>query len=366
MVVHRRDETQRPRTRRAFTDGIELTIADTDQAEALREPLRTLERRINDKVETMHSSGTVLDRSVSAHRSDEPFDYGDHVDLPLKDAKGSWGAQVAYGQDGEPHYVTQHDFTRKYPLIHLTITSDGVVMNTTLATLALMEPPILAPLGVAWLGPEPDDDSDFAQNFPPHWMTGRVNDPANDELRDVWSNRSLANPIVIDDEWARSFNETWHAVRTIVEGDWPAIHAAFNRRLELRPVPMASSLRHLGLMIVIEALLTHAPIDGDPADSIGRQIQTKLPLLSHRMTRPLPFADLEPDATTSTLISRLYEYRSAIAHGAEPEFKGKLRVLGSRERVGAFLETATRRLLRQAVLEPQLVTDLKGPARGDR
>ena len=75
---------------------------------------------------------------------------------------------------------------------------------------------------------------------------------------------------------------------------------------------------------------------------------------------PLPFRSLDHEASTGTIIKALYRYRSSIAHGAEPTFDGSQRILGSREKVGEFLDTATRRLLRQAVLEPQLVSDLRG------
>lgn len=191
------------------------------------------------------------------------------------------------------------------------------------------------------------------------WLTARFDEP-NDELREAWSTRAMARPVIVDDAWLRSAEELIAAVRPIAGSQWPGIQAAFHRRLELRNVPIDSPLRHLGYFIVIEALLTHAPQPGDSADTLSRQLQTKLPLLSNRMTLPLPFRSLDPHASTTAIIKALYGYRSSIAHGAEPTFDGPRRILGSREKVGAFLDTATRRLLRQAALEPQLVSDLRG------
>ena len=174
-------------------------------------------------------------------------------------------------------------------------------------------------------------------------------------------------PLVVNEDWARSVRELIARVRPIVDGEWPGIFAAFQRRFELTSIPLAAPLRHLGYFVVVEALLTHAPKGSDPADSLGRQLKTSIPLLSNRMLHhgdpPVPFADLDEHASPTKILAALYEYRSAIAHGAEPSFSGSQSVLGTREKVGTFLDVMTRRLLRHAVLEPQLVTDLKGPIR---
>ena len=345
----------------ALADGIDLMLADTDMAATLREPLRRLERQLSPGADNKHPEATVLDRRVSA----KPFGsslrlseiFGKGGDVPENFGHGGW---IEYGHNGSDHHVVKHDISpdRTYHLIRLA-DNDHVTIMTVISALAIGEHPLLCPLGLIWDGRSDDDVEKHGHG----WVAARIGDSANDELREAWSTKSLANPLIVNEGWVRSVGQLIASIRPIVAGKWPGIRAAFERRLELQNVPLASPLRHLGYFIVMEALLTHAPAPGDPADTLGRQLQTKLPLLSNRMQFALPFEDLDPAASPSTILSALYAYRSAIAHGAEPSFDGKQQVLGSREKVGAFLEIATRRLLRQAALEPQLVSDLKGPAR---
>jgi hypothetical protein len=121
-------------------------------------------------------------------------------------------------------------------------------------------------------------------------------------------------------------------------------------------VPANHLLYILGLFTVIESLLTHSPHGG--YDSLGHQIKSKMRLLDKRFQQPLdmsPFGTIEPDK----LWSKLYEYRSRVAHGGNLEFTGELLVLKSRDTVLRFLEQATKRLLRHALWEPQLIKDLQ-------
>lgn len=340
-----------------LADGVEVTEADADQAEIIRTALRRYETLLSRNAATKHDLATVLDRRVEEHPADQPFRWSEHFSFNLAAPDGSTGGWVEYGRDGEPHRVVQHDLRpdRTYPLIRLVDDNDHTTIMTVITAMSLMEPPILLPFGVLWDGRTAEDAATHGHG----WMTAQFHEP-NDELREVWSTRTMARPVVIDDAWLRSAEQLIAAVRPIVGSQWPGIQAAFQRRLELSNVPIDSPLRHLGYFIVIEALLTHAPQSGDSADTLSRQLQTKLPLLSNRMTLPLPFRSLDPQASTGTIIKALYGYRSSIAHGGEPTFEASQRILGSREKVGAFLDTAARRLLRQAALEPQLVSDLRG------
>jgi hypothetical protein len=364
LVIGNAIDTSRITLPLGLADGVELTLANVDMATTIRKPLRDLERLISQSADNKHPEATVLDRRVSRKPSDEPlrmseilksaFDLGKP---PGPDATGGW---LEYGREGSDHLVVKYDLSpdRTYHLIRIA-DADHVSLMTVITALSIGEYPLLCPLGMVWDGP--DDDRVVEHGH--QWAVARFEGSANDELREAWSTEALASPLVVDDDWRRSIGRLLDACRPIAAGTWPGIQAAFQRRLELASVPADSPLRHLGFFVVMEALLTHPPAPGDPADTLGRQLQTKLPLLSNRMDIPLPFGDLDSSASTNTLLSALYTYRSAIAHGAEPSFDGKQQVLRSREKVGAFLDVTTRRLLRQAALEPQLVTDLKGPAR---
>lgn len=123
--------------------------------------------------------------------------------------------------------------------------------------------------------------------------------------------------------------------------------------------PTVDRLTVLGYFIVIESLLTHRPDPKDPTASIGRQIRSKMRLLGNRMAPDLDYG-VFAETDVSKVWSALYDYRSALAHGGSPSFTtGKLEKLRDEQTVIAFLQTACRRLLRQAVVEPLLCTDLK-------
>lgn len=341
-----------------LADGIHLTVADADMADSLREPLRALERRMDRSGLNKHPEATVLDRRVSARKFEEPLPkMSELFPEPIQLGPRGW---LEYGHDGSDHYVVRHDVSpeRTYHLIQLPAGDPQSVMSV-IGALAVAEHPLLFPLGLVWDG----RDAEEAEEHGHGWVPVGLDDGVIVELRHAWTTKALANPLVVDDEWRRSTRELIDNVRPIVRGEWLGIRSAFDRRLELRNVPVDSPLRHLGYFIVIEALLTHAPAQGDPADTLGRQLQTTLPLLSHRMPLEIPFGDLDPNVPPRALIKALYEYRSSIAHGNEPTFTGKQAALGSRERVGEFLDVTVRRLLQQAAREPLLVTDLKGPAR---
>ena len=138
------------------------------------------------------------------------------------------------------------------------------------------------------------------------------------------------------------------------------------RDLDVNPPTPAKMLGYFG---VIESLLSHAPKQNDSADSITRQLKRNLILLDNRMDADCKiglgeFGQTKPD----TVITKLYAYRSAIAHGGDQRSKiaalkqlhqgwGNLPEPMWAER---FLRRMVKRVLVHAMKEPKLVVDLKG------
>ncbi len=127
---------------------------------------------------------------------------------------------------------------------------------------------------------------------------------------------------------------------------------------DLKAVPHESPLRFLGYFTILESLLTHTPKPSDPYDSLSRQVRKKVALLDHRWGRPLdysPFGDTPPDR----IWTKMYTYRSLLAHGAEASFTGELQILGSHDRALRLIRETVKSIIRQALEEPQLLVDLR-------
>jgi len=105
-------------------------------------------------------------------------------------------------------------------------------------------------------------------------------------------------------------------------------------------------------------LLTHQPKKTDTIDSITRQVKQKVLLLDNRWEPRIDysaFAECKPDK----IWSKMYDYRSCLAHGANPDFKKDLHQLGDPDRPLKLLKQTVKSVLRQAVIEPQLILDLR-------
>lgn len=126
---------------------------------------------------------------------------------------------------------------------------------------------------------------------------------------------------------------------------------------DLANVPPRHSLRFLGLIAVLECVLCHKPEVGENADSLGHQIRTKLNLLASRPGAAIP--KIENVALEKTW-SRLYEFRSRIAHGDTATFPIKNLPFKNVTDVVDFAEATCRAVLRQLLLETDLVLNLRG------
>lgn len=124
---------------------------------------------------------------------------------------------------------------------------------------------------------------------------------------------------------------------------------------EMLELPYNSTLRLLGLFAILESVLTHDPKPTDPTDSITRQVVKKMNLLNGRFEAQLPYSEYFGSTGSEKVWKKLYGARSAIAHGAEPDFSG----LGGADRATEFLRRAVSSVLRQSLEEPQLLFDLR-------
>lgn len=127
---------------------------------------------------------------------------------------------------------------------------------------------------------------------------------------------------------------------------------------QLKGLPHESPLRFLGYFALLESLLTHKPKPSDPYDSITRQVKKKIALLDHRWPRALdysPFRKGSPD----TVWSKMYTYRSQVAHGDVPDFAGELKTLHDHEAALELIKQTVKAVIRQMLTEPQLLLDLR-------
>lgn len=134
------------------------------------------------------------------------------------------------------------------------------------------------------------------------------------------------------------------------------IYRAIQRYERLAFLEPRQPLYLLGVFAVIEAILTHDP-EGK-FDSLGHQIKKKMKLLNGRFDSPLDCSDFGGIAFDK-LWARLYELRSSVAHGKDPDFTGGLQALKKFDTATAFVDQAAKKLLRHALDEPQLIIDLQ-------
>lgn len=130
---------------------------------------------------------------------------------------------------------------------------------------------------------------------------------------------------------------------------------------DLKRVPVNMPIYVVGLFSIIEMLLTTQQ-EKTTENSLSHQLREKLALFGNRFAEPLVLTEHLPQTSGmdfKKVVSRLYSYRSKVAHGSEPDFKGELQVLEGHKTVCRFLRVVVRKLILQAVYEPALFRDLK-------
>ena len=128
--------------------------------------------------------------------------------------------------------------------------------------------------------------------------------------------------------------------------------------LDLEALSYESPLPFLGYFAILESLLTHQPRKTDTIDSITRQIVKKVILLDNRWNPRIDYSPF-PGAKAETIWTTMYGYRSSLAHGGTPDFKNEFQSLGDHRVALKLLKWTVKGVLRQALIEPQLIADLR-------
>ena len=144
-----------------------------------------------------------------------------------------------------------------------------------------------------------------------------------------------------------------------IQNTYPGIMRSMSLYNSLRYLPKYHDLKTLGLFTVIESLLTHDPQSSETGDSLTRQVRTKVPLIFRRCRCDIDYSGYFGEVKEDRVWKTLYGYRSCLAHGEDPDFNAKFRMLKNPGVVNDFLTQSIKLLLLQALAEPQLITDLK-------
>jgi hypothetical protein len=126
----------------------------------------------------------------------------------------------------------------------------------------------------------------------------------------------------------------------------------------LKTLPHYSPLRFLGYFALLESMLTHLPNPEDRYDSITRQVKKKIALLNERWEPKINYGPFG-GAAAEKVWSKMYEYRSQIAHGGIPEFTAGLSILVNAEQALSLIIETVKAVARQSLIEPRLVKDLR-------
>jgi len=122
-----------------------------------------------------------------------------------------------------------------------------------------------------------------------------------------------------------------------------------------------SNLLFVGYFSIIESLVTHSPRLKESLDSISHQIVNKLNLLQKFFLRQVDYNKYFNSLGQDKVWSKLYSYRSDIAHGNPISFEkeAKYKALKSKKNIKLFLEEIIKNLILVAINNPELLCDLK-------
>jgi hypothetical protein len=165
--------------------------------------------------------------------------------------------------------------------------------------------------------------------------------------------------VVVDAERIDLWRITCDRLREFDREQHSGIHRAVELLDQIRRFPAFGHLKVLTYFMALEMLLTHKPTEKEVGDSLAHQIRTKVALLSRRLPGGLDYSVFGVDVSEEKIWSKLYAYRSIVAHGEVPDFARELKMLVSPQIAQTFVATATAKLGRYALDDPQLIEGLK-------
>lgn len=175
-------------------------------------------------------------------------------------------------------------------------------------------------------------------------------------------------------EWSKAeFNKTNYLTADFIEelkgiftllNSYPSqddlITEVIKMYLNIKTISWDTATGVLQFFTIWEILLSHKPIG--TGDSLTNQLKTKIPLLNNRMSEQIKYSNYcvgVGQTKESTIIEKLYSYRSDIVHGTKIDFINKFKMFKERENVKELLKEITRKLILHSLKEPQLILDLK-------
>lgn len=145
--------------------------------------------------------------------------------------------------------------------------------------------------------------------------------------------------------------------------EYEFIDKALGDFLRLWDISEQSPFKVLGYFSILELLLTTYRQRTSNDSSISFQLQKKINLLNNQFDTKIDITKYFKGPKTNTIetiIGKLYKYRNDIAHGNKSDFESELQILkGKRNKILDFLRMLLKKVLIQAISEPQLVKDLK-------
>jgi hypothetical protein len=163
---------------------------------------------------------------------------------------------------------------------------------------------------------------------------------------------------VLDGPAVERISATYNALRCLDRTAHPGIWRAAELFSLFARMSFMELFDALAMFMLIEMLLTHNPGDQEIGDSLTHQVRQKIPFVFERLGRKIDYSMFQK-AKPETIWTKLYAYRSKIAHGETVDFQSQLEVLVDAQTANRFLTGVTRDLIRLGLDDPKLLEGLK-------